>query len=124
MPCTANTHPSPTTQATVRPQAASAPTAAAGCPPTASTVSPSASTSVGDAAGNTTPAPSAQALARRAIFDVLLLSGSLYSSLANNPDPTQQQVAEWVAKAGQMHRHAEEAIGALVNLYTELMVSP
>ncbi len=122
MPCTANTNPRPTTPATVSPSAASAPTAAAGLSPASITASLPANFCVTGAAGNTTPAPSAHALALSAIFDVRLLARSLYSSLAENPNPTREQVAEWVGKAGQMHRHAEEAIGALVNLYTELIV--
>ena len=124
MPCTA--HPSPPTQATVNPSAATEPTAAAGCPPTQSTASPSVSTSVGGAAENTTPAPpsltESRAQALWAIFDVRLLSANLYCSLADNPNPTREMVALWVGQAGQMHQHAEDAIGALVELCTELIV--
>ncbi len=124
MPCTANTHPSPTTPATVRPQAASAPTIAAGCPPTQSMVFPLANSSATGAAGNTTPAPSAQALALLAIVEAGILADSLYFCLVDTPRPSREQVALLVGQAGQMRQHAEDAIGALVNLYTELMVSP
>jgi len=41
-----------------------------------------------------------------------------------NPDPTREMGALWVGRARQMHKHSEEAIEALVELYTDLMVSP
>lgn len=126
MPCTANTHPNHPTQSTVRPQAATEPTTAVGCPPTQSTASPSANFCATGAAESTTPAAlnhsTTQAQALLAVVEAGLLADNLYYFLVNNRHPTREQIALCVGQAGQMHRHAREAIDRLVDLYMEMTV--